>query len=508
MDFKSLGLNNDIVKILTELGYSTPTEIQQKAIPHILNGKDVVGRSETGSGKTFAFALPIIQNINNVNNIQSLVVCPTRELAMQVADEFKKIAQTLNIKVCAVFGGSNLDRQINAVKKNPEIVVGTPGRLIDLLKRKALNLSMIKTVVLDEADEMLDMGFREDIEKILKFSNKLRQTVLFSATIPDEIKEIISNYQTDSVFIEIGQENKAIDKIDQHYLFVEQKYKKDTIKELFWTDVFGRTIVFVNTKRYAEELESFLNKNKISAKALHGDMRQGERKRVIDGYKQGKFDILIATDVASRGIDIKNVKYVVNYDLPQQLEYYVHRIGRTARAGESGQVVNLITNLSQLSYMKEIEKQTGASIGVYQTNNDNLQMYFVDTKKLAKKTNRFISQNKFQQEKRVSKKAEFMASKKQKENKQNEHKKEEKFKPSYKNKNAEKSKKNNSKNNFLKDAKKQGKINNKQNNKKIASKTEKSKSGKQQKVNLKKSSKAGNKDNKKTNKWYGKFIKK
>lgn len=395
MDFLNLGLSKEIVDVLTNLGYTVPTEIQAKAIPLLIANKDVVGRSETGSGKTFAFGLPIIQNVNRDDEtIQALVVCPTRELAMQDADEIKKVALPLGVRVCAVFGGSNLDRQIDALKRKPQIVVGTPGRIIDLLKRKALKIASTSKIVLDEADEMLDMGFRPDIEKILQNVAKQRQTILFSATIPDEIKEIIKTYQTDSVMVEVGTENKALDKIEQRYMFVDQKNKKEALKELFYSDIFDKTIVFVNTKRYAEDLERFLNKNKVSAKALHGDLRQSARTRVMKMFKDGKIDILLATDVAARGLDIKEVMYVVNFDLPNQLEFYVHRIGRTARAGKSGKVVDIITNLSQLSNLREIEKLTNAKILPYETNSENLKQYFVDTKKLAQQNNRFAKHGK------------------------------------------------------------------------------------------------------------------
>lgn len=395
MDFLNLGLSKEIVDVLTNLGYTVPTEIQAKAIPLLIANKDVVGRSETGSGKTFAFGLPIIQNVNRDDEtIQALVVCPTRELAMQDADEIKKVALPLGVRVCAVFGGSNLDRQIDALKRKPQIVVGTPGRIIDLLKRKALKIASTSKIVLDEADEMLDMGFRPDIEKILQNVAKQRLTILFSATIPDEIKEIIKTYQTDSVMVEVGTENKALDKIEQRYMFVDQKNKKEALKELFYSDIFDKTIVFVNTKRYAEDLERFLNKNKVSAKALHGDLRQSARTRVMKMFKDGKIDILLATDVAARGLDIKEVMYVVNFDLPNQLEFYVHRIGRTARAGKSGKVVDIITNLSQLSNLREIEKLTNAKILPYETNSENLKQYFVDTKKLAQQNNRFAKHGK------------------------------------------------------------------------------------------------------------------
>lgn len=386
MDFLELNLNITINKVLKELGFLQPTEVQQKAIPVILQGQDVVVRSETGSGKTLAFTLPILQKIDlNDDRIQALVVCPTRELAMQVADETKKIAEHLNVKVCAVFGGSNIDRQVESLKKHPQIVIGTTGRIMDLIKRKALKIENANFVILDEADEMLDMGFRPDIESILSHTKKTRQTLLFSATMPTEVKELASRYLKSPVILEIGAENKALDNIKQSYIYVEKKFKKQALAELFFSDIYEKTIVFVNTKAFADDIQYFLKKNKIEAKAIHGDLRQNERKRILEGFKSGKFCILIATDVAARGLDIKNVQYVVNFDLPHELEFYVHRIGRTARAGASGQVINLITSLEQLSQMRDIEKATKAKIFLYETNSENLKQYFVDTKKLASK---------------------------------------------------------------------------------------------------------------------------
>lgn len=394
MDFISLGLNKEITDILSDLQLTQPTEVQQNAIPALLQNRDIICRSETGSGKTFAFMLPIIQNINcHDEDIKALVVCPTRELAIQVADETKKIASPLGIKVCAVFGGSNIDRQIKSLKKNPHIVVGTTGRIMDLINKKSIKLERIKYLVLDEADEMLDMGFRPDIEKIISHTNKERVTLLFSATMPKEVKELAEKYQKESITIEIGSENKALDNIEQKYIFVDKHTKKDALKELFFSDVFGKTIVFVNTKKFAEDVAHFLNKNTILCKAIHSDLRQNERKRVLDMFRLGKIDVLVATDVASRGIDIKNVKWVVNFDLPHELEFYVHRIGRTARAGEKGSVINIISSLEQLSQMRDIEKQTKAKINQFETKSENLSQYFVDTKKLAKTKTRYGVQN-------------------------------------------------------------------------------------------------------------------
>lgn len=385
MNFKELNLDKKIVDILNQYEYTIPTEVQQKAIPVVLSGQDVIVRSETGSGKTFAFVLPILQKIDLSNDkVQTLVVCPTRELSMQVADETKKIADPLDIKVCAVFGGSNIDRQVSSLKKYPQIVVGTTGRIIDLIKRRALKIENTNFVVLDEADEMLDMGFRPDIENILSHTKKSRQTLLFSATMPMEVKELASKYLNNPKIVEIGTENEALNNIKQNYIYTDKKAKKQVLAELFFSDIYLKTIVFVNTKAFAEDIEHFLRKNNIEAKAIHGDLRQNERKRILEGFKNGKFYILIATDVAARGLDIKNVEYVVNFDLPHELEFYVHRIGRTARAGKSGEVINIITSLEQFSKMRDIEKATNAKIDKYKTNSQNLMQYFVDTKKLAK----------------------------------------------------------------------------------------------------------------------------
>ena len=385
MNFSKINLCEQIVDILQSFGFKYPTEVQQKSIPVILMGNDVIIRSETGSGKTFAFVLPILQNIDIKNkNIQALVLCPTRELTMQVADETRKIAEPMQIDVCAVFGGSNIDRQIKSLKKEPQIVIGTTGRVMDLIKRKALKIESAKFLVLDEADEMLDMGFRSDIEMIMGHTQKHKQTLLFSATMPNEIKELATKYQKNPILVEIGKENKALDKINQYYIYVAKKNKKQVLLELFYSDIYKKTIVFVNTKSFAEDIESFLRKNKVSAKALHGDMRQNERKRVLNEFKNEKTQILVATDVAARGLDINDVEYVINFDLPHELEFYVHRIGRTARAGKSGFVINLITSLEQFSQMRDIEKQTNAKIDLYETESENLKQYFVDTKKLAK----------------------------------------------------------------------------------------------------------------------------
>ena len=393
MDFLDLKIDKKIVEKLSSFGYIEPTEVQQKAIPIVLSKQDVTIRSQTGSGKTFAFALPIIQQIDTRKEyVQAVVLCPTRELTVQVATETKKIAEGMEVRVCAVFGGSNIQRQIDSLKKRPHIVVGTTGRVLDLLKRGALKLENADFVVLDEADEMLDMGFRPDIESILKHTKRDKQVIMLSATVPNEIKDLVKRYQKNPVFVEIGEENRALDKIKQSYIFVQRTKKKEALKELFYSDIYDKTIVFCNTKIFAEDVAHFLKKYGVLAMALHGDLRQNERKRILENFKTGKTLVLVATDVAARGLDIKDIKYVINFDLPHELEFYVHRIGRTARAGESGEVINIVRSLEEMSHMREIEKATNAKIEKYQTKSENLMQYFVDTKKLAKQSNRFAKQ--------------------------------------------------------------------------------------------------------------------
>lgn len=394
MTFLELGIIEKINSTLESFGITMPTHVQQKSIPYVLKKQDILCRSETGSGKTFAFALPIIQQIDISNsNIQAVILCPTRELAIQVADETKKIADSVGVRICAVFGGSTIERQVASLKKNPHIVVGTTGRFLDLIKRRALKIENADFVVLDEADEMLDMGFKPDIEKILAHTQKDRVTLMFSATVPEEVEEISNIYQNNRVYVEVGTANKAISTINQYYMFVDKKYKKNALLELFFSDAYGKSIVFTNTKQSADEISDFLNKNSIVCKSIHSDHRQNERRHVLDMFKTGKIDVLVATDVASRGLDIKNVKWIINYDLPHELEFYVHRIGRTARAGESGNVVNIITTLEQLSKLKDIEKLTNAKIKQFETYSVNLMEYFVDTKKLATGRNRFKKMN-------------------------------------------------------------------------------------------------------------------
>ena len=364
MKFKELNLQSKTLEALDAIGYVDATEIQEKSIPVILTGSDIVARSQTGSGKTLAFGLPIIERLDSETEYtQSLIVCPTRELAMQVCDEIKKITERVeNISVLPIYGGANIERQIRALKRRPEIVVGTPGRIIDHLNRHTLKLHEVKTVVLDEADEMLNMGFKEDIEKILKTVPSQRQTLMFSATFPASIMAITKNYQKEPTFIEIGEQNKSLKNITQKFVFTEKTGKQEALVNLIKEYKPTLSIVFCNTKRMTEVIKNLLTKNEFNAMCLHGDMRQNERTRVMREIKSSTNAILVATDVAARGIDINNVDIVFNFDLPTNVEYFLHRIGRTARAGKSGQAITVTNTKDQVKLLMDFEKETKSNI--------------------------------------------------------------------------------------------------------------------------------------------------
>ena len=365
MKFNALDLNEITLNALDSLGYLEATEIQEKAIPVILSGADIVARSQTGSGKTLAFGLPIIEKLNfDIANTQSLIVCPTRELAMQVCDEIKKITVRYEgISVVPVYGGANIARQILSLKKRPKIVVGTPGRILDHLNRRTLKLHDITTVVLDEADEMLNMGFKEDIEKILKSTPSQRQTLMFSATFPASIMAITKDYQREPVFIEIGEQNKSLENMSLKFIRTERNGKQIALVNLLDDYKPNLSIVFCNTKKMTEVLKAMLTDAGFNALCLNGDMRQRERTNVMRDIKSARGAmILVATDVAARGIDISDVDIVFNFDLPNNTEYFLHRIGRTARAGKSGQAITIINTKEQVKLLAQFEKETKSNI--------------------------------------------------------------------------------------------------------------------------------------------------
>lgn len=359
MQFNELNLSEELLRAVENLGFSEMTEIQQKSIPLLLEGADVVGRSNTGTGKTAAFGIPAVESINpqQCKNVQVLILCPTRELAMQACEEIKKFSKFMPwVKVSAVYGGASMEKQINELKRGANIVVGTPGRVMDHMRRHTLKLSELRTIILDEADEMLNMGFREDIESILSDIPKERQTVLFSATMPPEIMNITKQYQNNPQVVKIASTGRTVDAIEQYYFEVAMGRKTDALKLLLTAYEPKASMVFCNTKKMVDELTETLCAGGFKAGGLHGDMKQAQRTYVMDKFKSGKISVLIATDVAARGIDVSGIDTVFNYDLPQDNEYYIHRIGRTGRAGKTGTAYTLISGRKQYFDLRAISK--------------------------------------------------------------------------------------------------------------------------------------------------------
>ena len=342
--FEELELSSFILRAVEEMGFEEMTPIQMKAIPAIMAGKDVIGQAQTGTGKTAAFAIPILEKINLKDRaVQALVLCPTRELAIQVAEEFRKLAMFMHgIKILPVYGGQEISKQIRSLKAGVQIIIGTPGRVMDHMRRKTVKFDQINMIVLDEADEMLNMGFREDIETILSDVPKERQTVMFSATMPNPILEIAREYQKNAETIKVVKKELTVPQIEQYYYEVTPKNKEEVLSRLL--DMYNPklSLVFCNTKSKVDELTSALQGRGYFAEGLHGDLKQQQRDRVMNSFRNGKTEILVATDVAARGIDVENVEAVFNYDVPQDDEYYVHRVGRTGRAGREGRAFTLI----------------------------------------------------------------------------------------------------------------------------------------------------------------------
>lgn len=358
MLFTELNLPEEIVRAVSDMGFTEATEIQSKAIPVMLEGRDLVGKSNTGTGKTAAFGIPAIASMSREKRgVETLILCPTRELAMQACDEIRKFSAYMPwIKPCAVYGGASMDRQIMELKRGANIVVGTPGRIMDHIGRKTLKLENLRTIILDEADEMLNMGFREDIETILQYVPEERQTVLFSATMPPPIMAITKEYQHDPVVIKVESKARTVDSIEQKYFEVPMGRKTDALRMLLIAYEPNLSMVFCNTKKMVDELTEALVSKGFKAAGLHGDMKQASRTQVLSAFKSGRINILIATDVAARGIDVDDVDAVFNYDLPQDNEYYIHRIGRTGRAGKSGAAYTIISGRKQFYELRDISK--------------------------------------------------------------------------------------------------------------------------------------------------------
>mgnify|MGYP000893756921 FL=1 len=355
--YENSEIDERIIRAVTEIGYEEMTPIQQSAIPALLEGRDIIGQAQTGTGKTAAFGIPLVQMIDPEDErVQAIVLCPTRELAIQAADELRRYAKYLpGVKVLPVYGGQDIEKQIRSLRGKVSIVVGTPGRVMDHMRRKTVKFDSVSMVILDEADEMLDMGFREDMETILTETPEERQTVLFSATMPKPIMDIARKFQKDAKIIKVVRKELTVSNIDQFYYEVRPKNKTEILSRLI--DIYNPklSVVFCNTKRQVDELISELKGRGYFADGIHGDMKQQQRDRVMDDFRSGKTEILIATDVAARGIDVDGVDIVFNYDLPQDEEYYVHRIGRTGRAGKSGLALSFISG-REVYKLKDIER--------------------------------------------------------------------------------------------------------------------------------------------------------
>ncbi len=363
LKFNEFGLSERIQRAIADMGFEEASSIQAETIPILLSGQDLIGQAQTGTGKTAAFAIPIIDKIDfETKELQALVLCPTRELVIQVAKEFRRLTKYFfNLAVAPVYGGQEIDRQINALSKKPQVVIGTPGRLIDHIRRKTVKLDKIKYVVIDEADEMLDMGFREDMEVILKDTPPGRQTIMFSATMPDEIIELTKAFQKNPARIDVTCNKVNTPKIEQFYYVLLERSKPEALARLLDFYAIKLALVFCNTKTRVDNLVEILKARGYLAEALHGDLNQRQRDKVMNGFRNGIIEVLVATDVAGRGIDVNDVEAVFNYDLPHDDEDYTHRIGRTARAGKKGKAFTFITG-RQIHELKRIEKTNGVKI--------------------------------------------------------------------------------------------------------------------------------------------------
>ena len=362
--FKDLGLSEEMLKALEEKGYAYPTTVQKLAIPEFMAWKDVVAKAPTGTGKTFAFGIPMIEHIDpSLAEIQGLILAPTRELAMQIGEELRSLlAFYQGFRVAVLYGGAGMEGQIRQLEKKPQIIVATPGRLMDHHKRRNLRFDHIQTVVLDEADRMLDMGFYKDVTRILDMVKNRRNLGLFSATISREVMDVSWKYQRDEVEITVEPEKQDRPDIDQFSVTVPAFKKTEATRVMLEEGPFERVILFCNTKSMCQRLTDDLLKWGIDCDCIHGDIPQGKRERVMQKYRDGKLKALIATDVASRGIDVDDVDCVINYDIPEELEYYIHRIGRTGRAQKKGVVFSMINNYTEKMRLETIEKYTGYDI--------------------------------------------------------------------------------------------------------------------------------------------------
>ncbi len=360
MSFKNLGLSDPLLRAVAAKGYTEPSPIQQKAIPFILQGRDILASAQTGTGKTAGFTLPILQLLAKKQSgrhrpVRALVLTPTRELAAQILDNAESYGRNLDLKSAVIFGGVNQNPQVTALRQGVDFLIATPGRLLDLNNQRLLSLSSVEILVLDEADRMLDMGFIRDIKKILELLPPRRQNLLFSATFSTEIKKLANGFLHKPVMVEATPENTTVEKITQKAYRVDQKKKTDMVIDLIAGGRWQQVLVFTRTKHGANRLAEKMNKADVSAAAIHGNKSQGARTKALEGFKKGEVRVLVATDIAARGLDIPLLPHVINFELPNIPEDYVHRIGRTGRAGASGEAISLV-GIDEMGYLRDIEK--------------------------------------------------------------------------------------------------------------------------------------------------------
>ncbi|MDO7253241.1 DEAD/DEAH box helicase [Helicobacter cappadocius] len=371
LSFEQLGLNPQVLKGIQEAGFTTPSPIQADAIPAVLQGKDVIAQAQTGTGKTAAFALPIINMLTNDKTVEALIITPTRELAMQISDEVFKLGKFAKTRTICVYGGQSIKKQIEFMQKMPQVMIATPGRLLDHLKNNRFENFVPKIVVLDESDEMLDMGFLDDIEEIFSYLPSNAQILLFSATMPNQIRLLADKILENPINIKITPTNMTNVDISQRFYVINEAERNDAITRLLDTQSPSKSIIFTRTKKEADELNTILSSKGYRSIALHGDMEQRERREAVNAFKANKSDILVATDVASRGLDISDVSHVFNYHIPLNPESYVHRIGRTGRAGKKGVAITLVTPL-EYKELKRIQNDIGSKLELYEIPTMNL----------------------------------------------------------------------------------------------------------------------------------------
>lgn len=356
MNFKELGINEDIIQVLKNSGITKPTVIQQESIRSIKEGRDVIAEAQTGTGKTLAFLLPIFENISpSLDAIQVLIVSPTRELAIQITEVAMKLKEAKDVNILAAYGGKDIGSQLKKLKGNIHLIIATPGRLLDHLKRKTIDLTKLKTLVLDEADQMLLMGFKNEIESIIKETSKKRQTLCFSATMDSQVKKLAYRYMNDPLMVTVKKEEVTLNNIKQHVVETTDRRKQDALCKVLNEDNPFMAIIFCRTKRRADNLEMALHQRGYNCEKLHSDVIQSKRERIMKAFRNADIQYLIATDVAARGLDISGVSHIYNYDIPENVETYIHRIGRTGRAGEAGYTCLFIDPKDERT-LEEIEK--------------------------------------------------------------------------------------------------------------------------------------------------------